>query len=381
MGAIEDERKFETGVWPRRELAIERGEGEFVWDEGGRKYIDFFNGPAVNLLGYGNEEVAEAISSQYRKLSNCYGMFYNSERAELCKRLAEISPGRLERTFLCNSGSEAVEAALKFARGGGERKEVVSVMGAFHGKTYGALGVTWNRKFRQFGPFPNTRHVKYGDAGTMRDALSENTCAVILEPIQGENGVRVPPDGYLREAREITEENGVLLIVDEIQTGLGRTGRMFACEWEGVEPDIMVIGKGLAGGIPIGAMIAREEVCTLPKKSHTSTLGGSPVACAAANTVLQIIEREGLVGRAGKVGDRLLDGLNQLDSKKIREVRGRGLMAALELREEAGPAVRELQNRGILVGASGRTTLRFLPALTIGEESIGALVDALVEAL
>ena len=380
MGTIEDERRYETGVWPRRELALERGDGEFVWDESGKRYVDFFNGPAVNILGYGNHEVADAIGRQYRKLSNCYGMFYNQERAKLCGQLANISPGGLERTFLCSSGSEAVEAALKFARAGG-RKEVISTMGAYHGKTYGSLGVTWNRKYSQFGPFPNVKHVRYGDADAIGDAIAENTCAVIVEPIQGENGVRIPPEGYLREVREVTQEKSILMIVDEIQTGLGRTGRMFACEWEKVEPDIMVVGKGLAGGIPIGAMVARPEVCTLPKKAHTTTFGGNPVACAAGNTVLSIIEREGLVKRAEEFGARLLEGLKGIDSKKIREVRGRGLMAAVELKEEVGPLVKELQNRGIIVGASGRTTIRFLPALTISEESIDALCGALQEAL
>lgn len=286
------EDTFEAQTYAKRPVVIVRGKGALVWDTEGKEYIDCVAGHGVSLTGHCHPKIVEAIKRQAEKLITCPGILYNDARAELVEKLAKIAPKGLTRTFLSNSGTEAVECAIKVARKYTGKKEIIAMTKGFHGRSLGALSATWEKKYREpFEPLvPGFNHVKFGDADEVREAINENTAAVIVEPVQGEAGIYPAPEGYLKELREICDEKDVLLIFDEIQSGLGRTGEMFACMHWGVTPDIMTLAKGIAGGVPMGATIAREEVMnSLKEGEHGTTFGGNPLACAAANTTLDVI--------------------------------------------------------------------------------------------
>ena len=378
------ETAYESGFYRKRPLVIVRGEGARVWDAAGREYIDCVGGHGVAVVGHANPQVAEAIAAQARKLLVCPGSFCNDVRAELLEELVRIAPPGIARAFLCNSGAEAVEAALKIARlvTGGTR--FVAAARGFHGRTLGALSVTWRREYREpFAPLlPGVTFVPYNDADALEEALGGGDVAgVVLEIVQGEGGV-IPGNGeYLRRAQELCREHGALFIVDEVQTGFGRTGRMFACEHHGLEPDLICVAKGIAGGVPMGAVLIHGRLGPMPPRLHGSTFGGNPLACAAARAAIRFIEEEGLPERAAELGAWFIGELSGLGSPLVREVRGLGLMVGVELRRRVGPYLEALVERGVLALSAGTTVIRFLPPLVISREELSRVAEALAEVL
>ncbi len=381
MNPKELEDRYELPLYPRREVVLVRGKGARLYDDQGREYIDCASNVGVSNIGHGQEEVAKAIYEQYLTLGNCYGIFYNPVRARLAEKLVALSPPRLKRVFFCNSGAEAVEGAFKFSRASTGKSEIIAAMRGFHGKTLGALAATWGEEYQKpFMPMmPGLKHVPFNNFQKLSDAIAGETAAVILEPIQGEGGVRVGDKAYFRQVRELCDQKGILLILDEVQTGFGRTGTLFACE-QFVEPDILCVAKSLAGGIPMGAVLCSDAV-NVPTKSHTSTFGGNPLACAAALASLEVIEREKLPEKARILGEYFLEGLRTIRSERIREVRGLGLMLGIELKEKVGPYVQRLMERGIIVLLAGATVIRLLPPLVITREEIDRVLYALKEVL
>ncbi len=381
------EERFGSAVFQKFPVTIVRGKGATVWDQEGQEYVDFMAGIGVAIVGHCNPMVVEAITKQAQKLITCHGSFYNDARAEFLERLARAAPKGLEKAVLTNSGTETVEAAMKLARRHTGRKKFVSMKGGFHGKTFGALSATWNRKYREpFAPLlDNVDFAEFGDAPSLESLIGEETAAVITEPIQGESGVIVPPRDYLRRAREICDRSGALLIIDEIQTGLGRTGKMWASEHSGVVADIMTVSKGLGGGVPIGAALSTPEiVASLRRGEHTSTFAGNPLSCAAGSAALEYIEKNDLPAKAETKGKRMKEQLARLASehKIVREARGAGLMLALETRVDIHHPLLDAIDRGVLFAYSGRETFRFLPPLVIddiqiakGLEVLGGVLD------
>ena len=380
------EDSFSVPAFQKFPLTVVRGRGSLVWDDAGKEYIDFMTGYGVALVGHSNEQVAKAIAEQASKLITCHGSFYNDARASLLERLAKVSPKGLDRTLLTNSGAESVEAAIKLARRRTGRKGIVSMKGGFHGKTYGALSATWNKKYRDpFVPLlEGFDFADYGDARSVASLVGPDTAAVIAEPIQGESGIVVPPRDFLKEVREVCERSGALLILDEIQTGLGRTGKMWASEHWGVVPDIMTVAKGLGGGVPIGAAVTSSDVAqSLKGGEHTSTFAGNPLSCAAASAALDYITSNQLPARAETLGRKMKAGLDKIASrhKLAREVRGTGLMLATQMRVDIHSQLLAAQKKGVIFAYSGRETFRFLPALTISEDQIAEGLEVLEEVI
>ncbi len=381
--ALED--RFDSGLYAKRPLTLIRGRGARLWDADGREYIDCVSAQGVANVGHANPVVVQAIAEQAGRLAVCPGGFYNDQRALLLAELMRVVPPGLERAFLCNSGTEAVEAALKFARLSTGRTKLIAAMRGFHGRTFGALSATWRKEYRQpFEPLvPGFEFVPYNRLARVEQAVDDETAAVILEVVQGEGGV-IPGDGqYLRDVAALCRQRGALLIVDEVQTGFGRTGRMFACQHHDLAPDLLCLAKGMAGGLPMGAVLIGARAGKLPSKAHGSTLGGNPLACAAARATLRFTEEERLPERAGERGAQLLAGLKAIDSPLVREVRGLGLMVGMEMKENASPYLAALAERGVLALSAGATVMRFLPPLVISAEevdSVLAQVAAVLEA-
>ncbi len=368
-----------SGVYPKRDLTIVRGQGAYLWDDQGRRYIDCAGGQGAANLGHSHPAIAEAISQQARTLISCPEIFYNDVRAAYLAELTAAAPGELNRVFLSNSGAEAIEAALKFARISTGRREIVAAMRGFHGRTMGALSATWNKKYR--GPFmplvPDFTHIPYNNMAALETAVSDATAAVLLEPVQGEGGVRPADPAFLQAARDLCDAHGALLILDEIQTGFGRTGALFASERYGVTPDILALAKSIAGGLPMGATLLGPRVGELPRMSHGSTFGGNPLAAAAARATLRVLQEERLPQRAAHLGALAKTRLSALESPLIREVRGLGLMLGIELKIKVGPVLRALQEQGVLALPAGATVLRLLPPLVISEEDLLYVIDAI----
>lgn len=377
------EDRHDSGLYPKYPLVLVRGEGARVWDADGREYIDCVGGHGVANVGHANPAVIRAVTEQVRRLVICPNGFYNDQRAQLLAKLTRIAPPGLERAFLCNSGTEAVEAAFKFARLATCRTKVVAAMRGFHGRTFGALSATWRKGYRQpFEPLvPGFEFVPYNRLERMQQTVDEETAAVILEVVQGEGGVN-PGDGeYLRGVQSLCRERGTLFIVDEVQTGFGRTGRMFASLHYDLQPDLMCVAKSIAGGLPMGAVLIGSRVGDLPKKAHGSTFGGNPLACAAALATIRYIEAEHLPQRAAELGARLLAGLKGISSPRIRQVRGLGLMVGVELKGKSGPYLAALAERGVLALAAGATVMRFLPPLVISAEDVDTVVERVAAVL
>jgi acetylornithine/LysW-gamma-L-lysine aminotransferase len=371
----ETEEAFGAAAFKKLPLSIVKGEGSVVWDDSGKEYIDFMTGIGVALVGHSNDAVVKAINEQASKLITCHGTFYNDARAGLMERLVKIAPKGLNKVLLTNSGTESVEAAIKLARRRTARKKIVSMKGAFHGKTYGSLSATWNKKYRDpFGPLlDGFEFAEYGDPTSLSQLVDSDTAAVLAEPVQGETGIIVPPPDYFNDVKEICDRNGALLVLDEIQSGLGRTGKMWASEHWGVVPDIMTVSKGLGGGLPIGAAVATDEVMgSLKGGEHTSTFAGNPLSCAAASATIDFITQNDLPRQAREKGERMKAGLTKIASehKLVKEVRGLGLMLALQTRVDILSQLLSAEAKGVIFAYSGRDTFRFLPALTIEESQI-----------
>ena len=382
MNFQEAERTWGLEVYPKRDLTLVRGRGAEVWDDRGRRYLDCVAGIGVASIGHANPAVARAIADQARTLVTCPGIFYNDQRALLLEKLASIAPPGLTRAFLCNSGAEAVEAAFKFARVATGRTGIVSTMRGFHGRTMGALSATFRKDYREpFAPLvPGFSFVPFNDAEKMRAAVGEDTAAVVLEPVQGEGGVRPAEAGYLRAVRALCDETGALLILDESQTGFCRTGRMFACERYGVEPDLLCLAKAIAGGVPMGAVLAGNRLPPLVGK-HGTTFGGNPLACAAALAAIQFMEDERLADRAETLGARFSERFAAQRPARVRAVRQTGLMIGIELRERCRPYLTALMEKGVLALPAGATVIRLLPPLVITEAQLDEVIEALVAVL
>jgi acetylornithine/LysW-gamma-L-lysine aminotransferase len=377
------EDRFGCGLYPKRPLILVRGEMARLWDADGREYIDCIGGHGVANVGHANPAVVQAVKEQVQQLTVCPGGFYNDRRAQLLAELIRIAPPGLERAFLCNSGAEAVEAALKFARLSTGRTKVVAAMRGFHGRTFGALSATWRRQYRQpFEPLvPGFEFVPYNRLERMECVVNDETAAVILEVVQGEGGVIAGDGEYLRGVEALCRQQGTLLILDEVQTGFGRTGRMFASQHHGLRPDLMCVAKGLAGGLPMGAVLIGPRAGVLPGKAHGSTLGGNPLACAAALATIHYTEEERLPERAADLGARLMAGLRAISSPLIREVRGMGLMVGMELKGNASPYLAALADRGVLALSAGASVMRFLPPLVISAEDVDTVVEQVAAVL
>ena len=372
-----------SGVYSKRPLTIVRGAGARVWDDADNMYIDCVGGQGAANLGHCHPAVVAAVQQQAAQLLSCPEIFYNDQRAQLLQRLVELAPPGIKRAFLCNSGTEAVEAAYKFARAATGRPAVISAKRSFHGRTMGALSLTGQDKYREpFEPLlAGITHVTYNDLDALDAALTSQTAAVILEVVQGEGGVRPADPQYLLAAQRLCHDRGALLIIDEVQTGIGRTGRIFACEHSGVQPDLLCIAKSLAGGLPIGAVLIGTRVGALDTGLHGSTFGGNPLACAAALAALHALQAEQLPQRAERLGTALMLSLRNANLPGVREVRGLGLLIGLELKAKVTPVLQALQARGVLALPAGNTVLRLLPPLVISEEDLECVQHAISEAL
>jgi acetylornithine/LysW-gamma-L-lysine aminotransferase len=379
---VRQEERFGFGVQASRGLELVRGRGATVWDSDGNSYLDCVGGHGTAAVGHANEAVADAVSRQAATLISCPGAFANDQRARLMARLAESAPGNLNRVFFCNSGTEAVEGALKFARFATGRTNFVAARGGFHGRTFGAMSATFTPAYRRdFEPLvPGFAFAGYNDLESLGAEVDDETAAVILEVIQGEGGVVPGTREFLQGARELCDRHGALLILDEVQTGVCRTGPMFACEEVSVVPDLICLAKALAGGLPLGAVICREDLDP-PVGRHGSTFGGNPLSCAAALATLDFIDENDLSGRSRDLGLHLVDGLRALDLSWARDIRGRGLMVGMEGKGRVAPVLKALQDVGVLALPAGRKVLRFLPPLTITRAEIDRVVSGVAEAL
>ncbi len=381
---FEIENLFTAGTYSKRSVELVRGEGAYVWDRSGRRYIDCVGGQGAANIGHANPAVAQALARQAGILSICTELFYHEERARLLEKLASITPNSINRFFLCNSGTESIEGALKFARLATGRTEFVAAMRGFHGKTMGALSATYNREYRvPFEPLvPGFTHVPFDNVEKTTAAITEKTAGFIVEIVQGESGVRPGSRNYFEAVAKHCRDVGALLIVDEVQTGFCRTGRMFACQHFDLQPHLLCMAKSIAGGVPMGAIGIDDFVASkLFKLAHTSTFGGNPLACAAANAAIDFMLERKLDERAARLGKVFMERLKAISSKKIREVRGMGLMVGIELKEKSGPHIQRLMERGVLALAAGPTVLRFLPPLVIEEADLMLVADKTKEVL
>ena len=365
-----------------------RGKGTRVWDMDGKEYIDFFSGLAVCNLGHCHPKVVAAIQAQAEKLIHVSNLYYIEPQIQLASLLCKYSFA--DKVFFCNSGAEANEGAIKLARKyakekrGGDRYEIITMERSFHGRTLATLTATGQTKYQKgYAPLvPGFKYVPFDHLDAVREAIDSKTCAVLLEPIQGEGGVRVPTEGYLKGLREICDEKGILLILDEVQVGMGRTGRLFAYEHEGIEPDMLTLAKSLAGGVPIGALLIKEEIAkAFQPGDHASTFGGNFLATAAGVAALKAILEEGMLENCQRVGKYFLSKLRTVQEQFpfVQEARGRGLILGLELKMDGAEIVKEMLKRGFLINCTMDRVLRFLPPLIITEEEVDGMIEALEE--
>ncbi len=380
------ETRYLANVFSKKPVVISRGKGALLWDINGKEYLDCASSYGVGALGHCHPKVVEAIKVQAEQLITCHSCYYNDKRAEFIEKLVKITPKGLDKAFLSNSGAETIECAIKLARKATGKPEIVALMGAYHGKTMGALSLTWDKKYRDpFMPLiPEIKHVPADNIDKLREAITERTAAVIMEPIRGEGGIRVPSDGYLQQVREICNQKGILLIFDEVQTGFGRTGKLFGCQNWNVTPDILCLAKPFAGGLPIGITVAKESIMSVFKVGeHSTTFSGSPLVCAAGIAAIDALVEEKLADKAlvnGKYFKAKLEGL-MAKHKIVKEVRGLGLMLGMELRYDVYGVILKMLNKGVLVIDAGRTVIRLLPPLVITKEQIDRVITTLDEAL
>jgi len=376
------EDDFMGNIYQRFPVTVERGLGSHVWDIDGKEYLDCMGGYGVALVGHCNPRVVDALKKQLEKIITVHSSLYNKTREEFLENLIRIAPKGLTQVHLNNSGTEAVEAAIKFARKFTGKKGMVAMNGSYHGKSFGSLSLTFNPKYRKsFEPLvEKVSFTPFGDIEALRSSVDSETGLVIIEPIQGESGIHVAPDGFLQDVRKLCDEKGIVLIFDEIQSGLGRTGKMWAAQHWNTTPDIMCLAKGIAGGVPMGATLVRPEIlASISKGEHSSTFGGNPLSCAAGIATIKALTEDGLVDNATKMGKRLMDGLQELKNKHkiIREVRGKGLMIGVEMKFEVKDILLDGIANGLLLLYSGRNILRLLPPLVISESDIATDLEVL----
>jgi acetylornithine/LysW-gamma-L-lysine aminotransferase len=382
----EDVFRIENGslarTYMKRRIVITRGKGSRVWDINGREYIDCTTGYGVGLAGHLHPKIMDAIRQQLERLTICHGSFYNDTRATFVEKLIKITPKGLNRLFISNSGTEAVECALKAARKFTGKPGIVAMMKSYHGKTLGSLSATWNAKYRDpFEPLvPGFTFVPYGKIDRVKEAINESTAAIIAEPVQGEGGVNIPPPTFFRELRETCDEKELLLIADEVQTGFGRTGKLWACEHWNVKPDIITLAKPVGGSLPMGITVARDDIMSsLTVGEHSTTFGGNPLVCAAASAFLDVLKEERLVEQAEIKGAEFKAQLDGLKNKNpiIRETRGLGLMLAAEFRFDILNILLQAAKNGLLILDAGRNILRFLPPFVITSRDITQTISIL----
>ncbi len=369
------EDQYLGNLYQRFPVTVEKGQGAHVWDVDNKEYIDCMGGYGVALVGHRNERVVNAIKAQIGRILTVHSSFYNKTREEFLENLIKVAPKGLSQVHLNNSGAESVEAAIKFARKFTGKKGMVAMKGSYHGKSMGALSLTFNPKYREsFQPLvEKVSFSSYGNIDELRATVDSDTAFVILEPIQGEGGIHVPPDSFLQDVRKLCDENKILLIFDEIQSGLGRTGSMWAADHWKTIPDITCVAKGIAGGVPMGVTLVRPDILSVMKKGeHSSTFGGNPLSCAAGTATIQALTQDGLIENAKDMGQKFQQGLDELKSrhKIIREVRGKGLMIGVELKFEVKDILMEGIKNGLLLLYSGRNILRFLPPLVVSKEDV-----------
>ena len=376
------EDQFMGNIYQRFPVTIERGLGAHVWDASGKEYIDCMGGYGVALVGHCNPRVVKEIKAQLDKIITVHSSLYNKTRETFLEKLIKISPKNLSQVYLNNSGTEAVEAAIKFARKFTGKKKMVAMNGSYHGKSLGALSVTFNQKYRKaFEPLVDTvSFTSFGDIEALRNAVDSDTAMVILEPIQGESGINVAPDNFLQQVRKLCDEKGVVLVFDEIQAGLGRTGKMWASQHWDTVPDIMCLAKGIAGGIPMGATLVRPDIlASINKGEQSSTFGGNPLSCAAGIGAIDALTEDKLVENADKHGKLFREGLERLKEKHkiIREIRGKGLMIGVEMKFEVKDILFDGIANNLLLLYSGKNILRLLPPLVISESDINKALETL----
>jgi acetylornithine/N-succinyldiaminopimelate aminotransferase len=386
--ALADKNIMQT--YKRFPIVIVKGLGQKVWDINGKEYLDFVAGIAVCNLGHSHPAVGDALKKQLDKLTHVSNLYYTEPQVQLAKMLVDNSFA--DKVFFCNSGAEANEAAIKLARKyahenlGGKKFELITMKDSFHGRTMATITATGQEKF-QFGFTPlleGFTYVPFNDVSALEAAISEKTCGIMVEPIQGEGGVNIPDAQYLNKVRQICDRHGILLIIDEVQTGIGRTGKLFAYEHSQIKPDIMTLAKALGNGFPVGAMLATDKVAkSFTQGNHGTTFGGNPLAMAAANATVKIILQEDILNNCRKTGDYLISQLKKLQQKHkiIKEVRGKGLMLAAALSIEAGDIVNECLQKGLLINSTGGKTLRFVPPLIITNQDVDSAIHILDEAM
>ncbi|NMA83362.1 MAG: acetylornithine transaminase [Epulopiscium sp.] len=387
---IERGKSVRMNTYSSFPIVLERGEGVYLWDIEGKKYIDFTAGIAVNALGYGHPDYITALTTQLKNLSHCSNLYWNKPAIEVAEILVQQTC--FDQVFFSNSGAEAIEGALKLSRKYGRKKKgenafhIISMEQSFHGRTLGAITATGQPKYQKdFTPLvPGIEHISFNDLKALKEAITPDTCAVLLEPVQGESGIKPADKKYLQEVRELCTKNNILLVFDEVQTGIGRTGHLFAYEWYGVEPDIIAVAKGLGGGVPIGAILAKQFVadCFFPG-DHASTFGGNPFVCSAAKVVLQQLLKEGLLDQVKETSCYLEERLVELQKKYdfIQEVRGIGLMKGIEFTISIGEVIEKCIEKGLLLVGAGVNVIRFVPPLIISKEEIDKGIAILDEVL
>ncbi len=386
---IEESKKYIMNTYKRLPLLIVKGRGNRIYDRDGREYMDFVSGLAVNNLGHCNPRVTVAFQKQAQRLVHTSNLFYTEPQIHLARLLVENSFA--DKVFFCNSGAEANEAAIKLVRKysndkGNGRYEIITAYNSFHGRTMATITATGQERFHKgFEPLvPGFSYVPYNDADAVEKAITDKTAAILVEPIQGEGGVNVPDEDYLKRLRKICDANGILLVLDEVQTGIGRTGRLFAYQHSGIEPDIMTLAKGLGNGLPIGAMLAKDPIAqAFTPGTHASTFGGTPLVCSAAIEVIKTLtEDEMLLDNCRRMGKYLTEELNRLKEKHpkiIRNVRGKGLLIGMELSIKGDDIVQECIKKGVVINCTMERVLRFLPPLDINPVDIDTLIDILSE--
>ncbi len=380
--------KYLANTYARYPVLLVKGKGTRVWDLEGEEYLDFVSGLAVCNLGHCHPKVVRAIQDQAEKLIHVSNFYYIEPQIQLASLLCKHSFA--DKVFFCNSGAEANEGAMKLARkyaketAGGDRYEMITMERSFHGRTLATLTATAQEKFHKgYEPLmPGFKYVPFDDIGAVRNAIDPKTCAVMLEPIQGEGGVNCPSEGYLKALREICDEKGLLLIFDEVQVGMGRTGKLFAYEHDGIEPDLLTLAKSLAGGVPIGALLMKKGIAdSFRPGDHASTFGGNPLATAAGVAAFTTLLEEGMLENCQKMGDYFLSQLEAIQKKFpfVKEVRGKGLIIGIELKIDGSSIVKEMLRRKILINCTMGNVLRFLPPLIVTQEEIDRVVKTLGE--